>query len=326
MSARRSFLSHWRNWLGLLLVAGFVFVAFAAPLLSPQDPENPGTTKIVGRFTDIRPHPPSPEAPLGTLPGQLSVYHTLVWGTRSALSFGLAVAVGTAIIGTLIGATSAYFGGWFNDLMMRITDAFLAFPAIAGVVLIQQMLTIWLFNAGAYYSMGGVGGVFYITSSGTIMTPEDLPFWLVWLQQLNPVMIAFVLFSWMPYARMMNTVVLRLKQVDYIHAARALGSGHGRIIFRHLIPNAIAPVLVLAARDVGGMVLLQATFTFIGLGGDSPWGALLSGGRNWVIGPGGSVLTYWWIFLPATLALVLFGTAWNLIGDGLNEVLNPRTR
>ncbi len=146
------------------------------------------------------------------------------------------------------------------------------------------------------------------------------------LYGLDAVMIAFILFSWMPHARIMNTMVMRIKQTEYVQAAQALGAGHATIIFRHLIPNAIAPVLVLAARDVGGMVLLQATFTFIGLGGNSLWGTLLVRGRDWVIGPGGNILTFWWVFLPATLALVLFGIGWNLIGDGLNEVLNPRTR
>jgi len=123
----------------------------------------------------------------------------------------------------------------------------------------------------------------------------------------------------------MNTVVLRIKQTQYIQASRALGAGHSTIIFRHLIPNSITPVLVLAARDVGGMVLLQATFTFIGLGGESLWGNLLVWGRDYIITPGG-LLTYWWVFLPATLALVLFGIGWNLLGDGLNDLLNPRTR
>jgi peptide/nickel transport system permease protein len=85
-------------------------------------------------------------------------------------------------------------------------------------------------------------------------------------------------------------------------------------------------VIVLVARDVGGMVLLQATFTFIGLGGNSLWGMLLVRGRDWILGPGGNILTFWWVFMPATLALVLFGVGWNLLGDGLNEVLNPRTR
>jgi peptide/nickel transport system permease protein len=325
MRTLRRFLSHWQNWLGLLLVAMFVFTAIAAPVLSPNDPKEPGPIKIVGRTVDHQPHPPSQEAPLGTLPGQASIYHTLVWGTRSALIFGVAVAAFTALVGVLIGTTSAYFGGFFNNSVMRITDAFLAFPVIAGVVLIQQLASITLYNAGIRFYSGGMAGI--ITATGSFMElPDDLPLLLVVLQKIDPVMIAFILFSWMPYARIMNTMVLRIKQTEYVQAARALGAGHATIIFRHLIPNAIAPVIVLVARDVGGMVLLQATFTFIGLGGNSLWGMLLVRGRDWILGPGGNILTFWWVFMPATLALVLFGVGWNLLGDGLNEVLNPRTR
>ena len=319
------FLASKQNLLGLSLVVIFIFTAITAPVLSPNDPKEPGPFKVVGRSVDLRPHPPSQIAPLGTLPGQVSIYHTLVWGTRSAIAFGLTVAVVTAIIGILIGTSSAYFGGLFNDLVMRITDAFLAFPVIAGVVLIQQLVSINLYNAGIRVYLGGQVGI-VTQGGGWDELPERLPFLIDLLYNLDPVMIAFILFFWMPYARIMNTVVLRIKENDYILAARALGATHTRIIFRHLIPNAISPVIVLAARDVGGMVLLQATFTFIGLGGNSLWGMLLVRGRDWIIGPGGNILAFWWVFMPATLALVFFGIGWNLLGDGLNEVLNPRTR
>lgn len=321
----RRFLSHFQNLLGLLLVASFIIVAIAAPILSPEDPKEPGPIKHVGRRVDLKPHPPSQEAPLGTLPGQISVYHTLVWGTRSVIVFGIAVAAITAFIGILIGTTSAYFGGLFNNLVMRITDAFLAFPVIAGVVLIRQLVSITMSNAGILIFFDGSMAISAPGGGWTDM-PERLPMLLEFLLKVEPVMIAFILFSWMPYARIMNTVVLRIKQTEFIEAARALGAGHTTIIFRHLIPNAISPVVVLAARDVGGMVLLQATFTFIGLGGNSLWGMLLVQGRDWIIGSGGNIMTFWWAFLPATLALVLFGVGWNLLGDGLNEVLNPRTR
>jgi peptide/nickel transport system permease protein len=106
-------------------------------------------------------------------------------------------------------------------------------------------------------------------------------------------------------------------------AARSLGAGHLRLIFRHLIPNSISPAIVLAARDVGYLVLLQAGFTFIGLSHGSEWGVLLSLGRCHVIGPGGNPFTWWWIYFPPTLAMVLFGVGWNLLGDGLNDWVNP---
>ena len=152
-----------------------------------------------------------------------------------------------------------------------------------------------------------------------------LPSWLQAISTgVNPLVLAFILFSWMPYARLVNGVVLQVKQAEFLVAARAIGVRNFRMILRYVIPNSITPALVLAARDVGGMVLLQATFTFIGLGGGSLWGYLLDQGRNWIISPSGNLLAYWWVFVPATLALVLFGIGWNLLGDGLNDWLNPR--
>jgi peptide/nickel transport system permease protein len=146
------------------------------------------------------------------------------------------------------------------------------------------------------------------------------------LINLDPLTISLILFSWMPYARLVNTLVIELKQTDFVMAARSVGVKPARILFRHILPNAITPAFVLAARDVGAVVILQATFTFIGLGGGSVWGSILINGRNWIIGPGGDVLEYWWVYIPATLAVILFGIAWNLFGDGLAELLDPFTR
>lgn len=324
MKTKHRFLARWQNLLGLFLVLLFVIVAIAAPLLSPQDPENPGPIKYLGLKTNYQPLPPSEAPPLGTLSTQISVYHALVWGTRSAVVFGILVASITALIGTLIGAVSAYFGGFINNLLMRFTDAFLAFPIIAEVVLISQLITNAFSGAGVDV-LATPFGMYYKYSGGGdfIYELKDLPKLLNFLLNIEPVLIAFILFSWMPYARIMNTVVRRVRNTDYIEASRALGAGHSRLIFRHLIPNSITPIIVMAAKDVGGMVLLQATFTFIGLGGNSPWGLMLVRGRDWIISPGG-IFTFWWVFLPATLALILFGIGWNLLGDGLNDALNPR--
>jgi peptide/nickel transport system permease protein len=296
------FLSRWQNLLALAILGGYLLGAVAAPWLAPpDDAHNPSPFKTVGRSSDPLPHPPSEEAPLGTLPQQLDVYHTLVWGTRSALRFGLIVTLSTAGLGMLIGAISGYFGGPINGLLMRITDAFLTFPVIAGVWLLRQLMLPATFGA-----------------------PPN------WLQRtmlnlkLDPVVLTLIMFSWMPYARIINANMTLLKHSEYVVAARSLGAGNSRIILRHLLPNALAPAIVLAARDVGAMVLLESAFTFIGIGGSTEWGVLLVSGRDYIIGMGGNPLTYWWTFLPASLALVLFGVGWNLLGDGLNTLLNPR--
>lgn len=313
----RNFFSHWENWLGLFLILLFLAGAVFAPIISPEDPKHPGAFKQVGRASDFVPHPPTQDVILGTLPGQYDVFHTLIWGMRDAMRFGLLVALGSSLIGIFLGSASGYAGGFINSLMMRIADAFLTFPPLAGVVFIQQLVGI---------SITAMGGLYYFDPQffGRVLSVQTPPTPLVaFMSKADPLMISLILFSWVPYARLVNSIVLTLKRTDFIQATRALGGSSSWVIRKHLIPNSIGPAVVLAARDVGSAVVLQATITFIGLAGASPWGTLLSMGRNFVIGPGGSLLTYWWVFLPATLAVILFGISWNLIGDGLNDILTP---
>ena len=316
MSGLRRFLSSWQNILGLAIVAFYLLMAIAAPRLSPMvDPENPSAFQIVGRITDHMPRPPSPQAPLGTLPTQVDIFHALIWGSRSALAFGLTVALLSALIGILVGAAGAYLGGWSNNISMRVTDAFLAVPLVAGLFFFQQLFSIVVLPNGSNVNPGAAWWV----GQWFLVSPI-----FPWLAGVDPMLLAFIFFLWMPYARIVNGLVLQNKETDYVHASRAMGASHARIILRHLIPNSITPAVVLVARDIGMVVLLQATFTFIGIGGNSPWGEMLVIGRNWIIGPGGNLLAWWWVFIPATLALLMFGIGWNLLGDGMNDWLNPR--
>jgi hypothetical protein len=173
-----------------------------------------------------------------------------------------------------------------------------------------------------------MGGYFSIT--GEIYSFGENPLEVSPIQLLlnwvDPLMLSLIVFSWMPYARLVHSIVLTLKQTEFIQAARALGGSPAWIIRKHLLRNSTGPAIVLAARDVGGVVLFQATLTFIQIGGGSVWGEMLAQGRNWVIGPGGSLLRYWWVFIPPTLAVMLFGIAWNMFGDSLNDILDPTTR
>jgi peptide/nickel transport system permease protein len=287
---------------GCVIVGFFVVVAILAPQLAPpDDPDNPSTTRVVGKNYDFLPHAPSGEALLGTAPGQLDIYYSLVWGTRSVLAFGLTVAVSTALFGILLGAFSGYVGGAIHGLIMRVTDAFLAFPVIAGVWLLRQVIM----PATPFGELNAIQQAFF-----------DLG--------LDPVLLTLIIFSWMPYARLTSANVVQLKRTEYVEAARSIGVRKRRIIGRHLLPNALPPVIVLGARDVGAMVILATAFTFIGLGASTEWGALLVASRDYIIGSGGNPLTYWWVFVPTTLALIFFGIGWNLLGDGLNTVLDPR--
>lgn len=305
-------------WLGAAIIGVYFLAALAAPLLAPPDPSAEFSPyRDIGEINRWVPFQPGPGLIFGSVPDpanarQLDIWYSLVWGTRSALRFGIVVALLAAAFGILLGGTSAYIGGLTNTLLMGFTDAFLAFPLIAGVVFFKQFLLTLLYGTGIRIFVGEILDV-----------PEAPTRYQQFLMGLDPLLIAFIVFSWMPYARLMNSVVQGARRADYLMAARSLGAGHLRLIFRHLLPNSIAPAIVLAARDVGYLVLLQAGFTFIGLSGRSEWGEMLSLGRNYVIGPGGNLFTYWWIFFPPTLAIVLFGVGWNLLGDSLNDRLDP---
>jgi len=300
-----------QNLAGLLIVLAFFAIAIAAPALAPfdDDPNVPPYFSSVGRSIDKVPQPPSAEAPLGTLGGQYSVYYTLIWGTRSALRLGIVVALAAAALGVVIGASSGYAGGWLNRITVPIADAFLAIPTIAGYWVVRNAL----FQEGGYWWLPMF-----------LSHPTSVAQSIIDRLGLDPLMITLILFSWMPYARITNSSTMRLRGIEYVQAARALGAGGSRILFRHIVPNLIAPVIVLAARDVGGTVMLAAAFSFIGVGGDLPWGELLAIGRDWIIGPGGSLTAYWWIYAPVTAALLLFGIGWNLLGDGLNDLVAGR--
>jgi peptide/nickel transport system permease protein len=317
-------LSNWRNFVPVLLVGLFFVVAAVAPIISPPaDPNNPLPFKLVESI-EINPLPPGPDIPLGTSvyyesPEMLlhyDVWHSLIWGTRHALQFGLTVAIISAFLGVLIGSISGYMGGWVNNLAMRVTDAFLAFPMVAGYWFFAQILSSYEW-ANTYYGLDSV--VAQLSSRQRLFAALGV----------NPLLFAFILFSWMPYARLINANMLRLKGAEYILAARTIGVKPRHIISRHLIPNAITPVIVLLARDIGGMLILYTAFEFIGIGssireGISEWGRLLFLGRTWIIGLGGNLLLYWWLYIPVTLALMFFGIAWNILGDRLNIILNPR--
>lgn len=311
------FFGGWQNWLSLILVLSIILIAVAAPILSPNDPKEPGPFKRVGRAVEARPLPPDEKAILGMLPRGIDVYHALVWGTRDALKFGLLVTFFSALFGVLYGAVSGYIEGRIGGLMLRITDAFLAFPIIAGVVFLQQLYMSTVTALGGHYYEGII---FTISGESIRATPIQLL-----LERVNPLMVSLIIFSWMAYARLVHSVVITLKQTDFIQAARAMGGNFPWIIRRHLLPNSTAPAIVLAAREVGGIVLLQATLTFIGIGGESVWGNMLADGRDWILGPGGNILTYWWVFLPPTVAVILFGVAWNMFGDSLNDFFLPES-
>ena len=235
------------------------------------------------------PHPPSAKHPFGTTEGQYDIYYGVIWGTRTAFRVGLIVVSGIVLIGVTIGSIAGYYGGIIDEIIMRIVDIFLTVP-----FLVAAMVMVVILGKG-----------------------------------LDHVMIALVAFGWMGYARMIRGDILAIKESDYVSAAKAVGAGDFRIIFRHLLPNAIYPVFVMATMDIGSMVLTAAALSFLGLGspvGYADWGQMISFARNWILGTHGNALQYWYTVVYPGTAIVLFVLGWNLLGDAFRDILDPRMR
>jgi len=304
--------TRWQSVLSIVTIFFIIVVAIMAPLIAPVDESADAPYyKIACEKFRCVPEAPSAAFPLGTIK-EFDVLHTLVWGVRQALIFGLTAAGLTALFGITSGAIAAYSGGWIDSLIMRVCDGFLAFPIIAAVAMFSQVI--------AYLAPESWG----LTLTQFEAIPEKLNIFQSFIIQSDPVLLALILFSWMPYTRVMHAQVLQAKKTEYVDAARLLGARKSRIILRHILPNSISPAIVMLTRDIGRMVVLQASLTFIGVSDSSPWASLLTLGKDWIIGPGGNLFTRWWIYLPITLAIVFFGVSWNLLGDEMNLWLNPR--
>jgi len=292
--------------LGVTIVLIYVIVALAAPLIAPPEGDSPYIIPKDG-FSPT-PRPPSDNHPLGTLQSQYDVFYGLIWGTRAALRIGLSITFGRVLIGVLLGLASGYYGGLVDATLMRLTDAFLAFPVMAAAMV---MLVVF-------------GRILETTYSGGQVLMTD--------RVERVLIIALMVFGWMPYARVIRGNVLRQREEEYIQAARSTGVRGPRVMLRHLLPNATQGLFVLAASDVGAMVVLVAAFNYLGFGastqGDlaADWGQMLSVSRNWIIGSPANAFQYWYTYLPVSGAVVLFSLGWNLVGDGLRDVLDPRLR
>jgi peptide/nickel transport system permease protein len=226
---------------------------------------------------------PGAAFPLGTDDVGYNVLGRLMVAGRPSLEVGLAAAAIAAVIGTLWGAVAGFVGGWLDAVMMRIVDGFVAIPTVLLVLLLA-----------------------------TIVTPSVATMILV---------LGFV--SWLITARLVRGEVLVLRTLDYVHAARMVGQGPVRIVFRHLIRNVIGTVAVQATFEVANAILLLAALSFLGLGPPPPaanWGSMLTNGLNYIFD------NYWWQIYPAGLCIVLTVVAFNLLGDAVRDTLEVRLR
>ncbi|MBI4372039.1 MAG: ABC transporter permease [Elusimicrobia bacterium] len=275
--------------LGCALVGFFLLVAVAAPRLAP--PPAGSRDPYLMPQSGYSPDPvlPSQEHRFGTTEQQYDLYYGMVWGARTAFKVALSVVGSAALVGILLGGVAGYRGGWTDELVMRLTDVILAFPDIVLAVVIVA----------------------------------------VWGPSLLHVMGAVAFTAWPSYARLMRGDVLSVKERDFVTAARALGASDARILLRHIIPNAIYPVLIVASLSMGRTVITAAALSFLGLGepaGYADWGQLISLSRNWIMGSAGDPFAYWHtVFIPGA-AIFLFVLGWNLLGDAARDILDPRQK
>jgi len=206
----------------------------------------------------------------------------MLYSTRISLLVGF-VAVGiSTVIGVFVGAVAGYYGGWLDGLLMRFVDIMLCFPTIFLILAVIALLEPSIWN----------------------------------------IMIVIGITSWMGVARLVRAEFLTLKEREFVMASKAVGARDGRVIFRHILPNAMAPVLVSAVLGVGGAILVESGLSFLGMGVQPPtpsWGNMLTSGKD-------NIEIAWWLSLYPGLAILITILGYNLLGEGLQDALNPRLK
>jgi len=269
--AARRFLRDPGALIGLVLVVSLVLLAVLAPLLA-GDP--------LAQNLSQRLRAPNATYLFGTDQLGRDVFARTLYGSRISLAIGFLVVALSLVVGAAVGLLAGVLGGFWDNVLMRVTDIFLAFPALILAMAISAALG----------------------------------------PSLTNVMIAVAAVSWPNYARLTRAQVLSIRGLEFVDAARSLGASGGRIAWRHLLPNSLSPLLVQASFDVGGAILTAAGLGFIGFGAQPPtpeWGAMVSETRNFIAEAP-------WASTAPALAILLTVLAFNLLGDGLRDVLDPR--
>lgn len=271
------------SMLGIVIVLSFIIIALAAPLIVP--PNQPDPYKMPKTFSRL-PLPPSREHPFGTT-GPVTygdVFYGVIWGTRYSLMLAFSITIICFSVGIIIGVVAGYYGGLIDDILMRIVDLFYSLPWL----LIMLVILIAIGKRG---------------------------FWTM--------VTAYSILAWPQYSRVVRGEVLRVKNELYIEAARAIGLTDLQILFKHVIPNTIYTVVIMASMRLGSIVLSTSSLGFLGLGfspGTAEWGIIISEGRNWLLQ--GS----WWIAVFPGIFICFFVLGWQLLGDAFRDILDPKVR
>ncbi len=252
----------------------FLFIAVFGKYIAPYDPIE---ANISEQF-----QPPSWEHLCGTDKLGRDVFSRLLCGARYSVWVGIVVLTVSTPIGVLLGGVAGLLGGWFDELIMRITDVFLAFPYLLLAMAVSAALGPSLENA----------------------------------------MLAISIVWWPPYTRLIRGQALSVRESAYIDAAKSMGEGRLSIIWRHLLPNCLSPVLITLTLDMGAVVLATAALSFLGFGAQPPlpeWGRMISDGRIYLF-------QAWWVSTFSGLAIALTVLGFNLLGDGIRDALDPKLR
>jgi peptide/nickel transport system permease protein len=279
---------------GLVIIGLMYFTAVFAPQIAPYQYDKIDLENVRAA--------PSLEHLLGTDELGRDVFSRIVWAARSAAFVSVTVTGFGLILGIFFGVLSGYLGGWVDTLIMRLSDVLFAFPGLLFVFFIAATikpgLEAWVKSIGLH-ELARSGYLDYLV-----------------------VIIALGLVGWPGMARLIRGQLLSLKKRDYVLAAHAIGVPTWRIMLRHLLPNAMPPVIVAVSGGIGGIILSEATLSFLGIGLQPPnpsWGAMLYEYYGYWRQPGLWPL----LFIPAAV-LVAIVLAFNFLGDGLNEALNPQ--
>jgi len=260
-----------------------IFLLLAMAIFAPwlSTPNTPDAYQMPRDWGATRMPPGTPNHPLGTTNQGGDVLYGVIWGSRTSLQMSLIVVSVTVVIGVAIGSIAGIVGGWIDETLMRIVDIFLSIPELI-----------------------------FALAVAAILGPS-----------FTNIILSLCIVFWVKYARIMRAQIILIRQADYVQAARVMGDSRLNIFLRDILPNASTPIAVQATLDMGNIVLVGATLSFIGLSesGIAEWGVLVSEGQA------GIASGRWWASTFPGLMIFLWALAFNLVGDGLRDALDPRT-
>jgi peptide/nickel transport system permease protein len=278
----RTFLLSKTATLGALIFVLFLFTALLAPILAPHDPALQDLERRLSPPIGLGMEKASLEYPLGNDNLGRDILSRLLVGSRVSLVVGVSTILLASSVGSLMGAVSGFYRGLLDNIVMRIVDTWMAFPSLLLAIAFGAALGPGLFN----------------------------------------LVLALSLTIWVVYCRVVRAEVLSLRERDYVVAARAMGASDLRIILRHVLPNVLAPILVISTLQMGVVIISEASLNFLGVGVQSSvptWGGMLSDGREFM-------RDAWWLATFPGLAISIVVLGVNLLGDGLRDALDPRLR